>query len=185
MYLPNNVITSCKRGNKNDVLKFLQKNGKKALQYTVEDSGQSLLHISCEEGHEELVNLILSEKYKHSIDINVIDNNGWTPLHSACKGGNIQVIELLLKKGAFVRALTNEGSSPLHYFVRNEHTEENSVKFQGIISQLVKKGGIIDFQNTHGETACHQAAIRGRFLTLQFLINSSANINLTTKFVFF
>ena len=181
----NLAITQIRKKNKYELIKIIKKEGKKILQQKEDHTGQTLLHIASEEGIEDIVQHMLGDKYKSIIDINVVDDNGWTPLHAACKGGHLSIIELLLKKGAFSRALTNEGSSPLHYFVRNDYTEQETAKFHETITLLIKKGCMIDLQNTHGETPLHQAAVRGRLRTVKYLILLQANINIPTKFVFF
>ena len=175
------LITACKRGNKAEVLKILRKDGKSALKNTTDDIQQSPLHIVSEEGHEDLVNLFLQDKYR--VDVNALDSHGWTPLHSACKGGNTNIIEALLNRGAFVRALTDEKATPLHYFVRSKN--ENPISIHNILTLLIKKGNPVDSQNQNGESALHHASLSGRSQFVLYLLNIKANPNLTSVFVFF
>eukprot|EP00011_Vannellida_sp_DIVA3-517-6-12_P000083 CAMPEP_0114624238 /NCGR_PEP_ID=MMETSP0168-20121206/10666_1 /TAXON_ID=95228 ORGANISM="Vannella sp., Strain DIVA3 517/6/12" /NCGR_SAMPLE_ID=MMETSP0168 /ASSEMBLY_ACC=CAM_ASM_000044 /LENGTH=687 /DNA_ID=CAMNT_0001835511 /DNA_START=177 /DNA_END=2236 /DNA_ORIENTATION=+ len=171
------VFSLCRRSNKSELHKYVRSKGKNVVLDSRTGDNQTCLHVASENGKDEIVTLLV-EKYK--LDVNAVDSNGWTPLHSACKGGHTKIIKLLLGHGAFPRPLTNEGSSPLHYFVRNDCTDDK--EFNDIITTLVKKGCTVDLQNTHGEAPLHQAAMRGRHYCLLILLNNGANPNLQTRF---
>src|SRR4051812_653412 len=47
-------------------------------------------------------------------DVNVKDDDGWTPLHHAVCGGNLEISNYLLNNGADVNAQTMNGKTPLH-----------------------------------------------------------------------
>ena len=173
------IISACKKGSKSEVLKILKKDGKSALK-SIDEINQTPLHIVCEEGYEDLVTLFLQDKYK--VDVNALDAHGWTPLHSACKGGNTNIIEALINKGAFVRALTDEKSSPLHYFVRSKI--DDPILIHNVLSLLIKKGNPVDSQNQVGEAPLHQASINGRPQFILHLLNHKANPNLLTTYIF-
>jgi len=167
----------CLRGDKSALSKLIKKD-RAILRATDEEYGQSLLHVCAEHGREELVHYLLQEKFTGKFDINAVDKNGWTPLHSACKSGHVAIIEALLNKGAFSRALTNEGASPLHYFVRNDCNDIQL--FHSTITLLVKKSGNVDVENKHGETPLHHAAMRGRSQCVLSLLKNKANPNAVT-----
>ena len=173
------ITMSCvRKGIKYDFVRLLKKEGKNILKLKEVNCGQTPLHVASEEGFDDLVKVMLEDKYK--VDVNAIDDNGWTPLHSASNGGKLAIVEMLLKKGAFARALTNEGSSALHYLVRNDYSNQLPKLFH-VINLLLKKGSMIDLQNTHGHTPLHQSAMRGRVECLHFLLQNKANPNLQTK----
>ena len=169
----------CARGDKSSLLRLVKKEGKAILGLKDDEYGQSPLHVSAENGKEEIVQFLLQDKYQNKVEVNAVDKNGWTPLHSACKSGHLDIIELLLNKGAFCRAVTNEGASPLHYFVRNEC--KDPLKFHKTISALCKKAAAVDTENKHGETALHQAAMRGRLQNILYLLNNKADPNYRTR----
>mmetsp|Transcript_70387 Transcript_70387/g.106463 ORF Transcript_70387/g.106463 Transcript_70387/m.106463 type:complete len:662 (+) Transcript_70387:33-2018(+) len=170
---------ACERGDKAVVMKMLKKNGKDILKQPGLEYGQSPLHVCCEAGREDLVQLFLQDRYSGKIEINAVDKNGWTPLHSACKKGNLDIIELLLKKGAYQRAITNEGASPLHYFVRND--DQGDPLKHNRVMKLFLEGAFIDSENKHGETPLHQAAMKDRFQNVSFLVNAKADPNKQTR----
>lgn len=169
-----------KRGNKAELLKCLKKEGKEIVNSKSGEYGQTLLHVASYEGTSEIVELLV-DKYK--ADVNAIDRNGWTPLHSAAAAGNFEICEILLQRGSFARALTNEGASPLHYLVRSNCNDP--VLHHRVFKLLLEKGANINQQNKFGETPLHQAAQRGRTQWLLYLINNNADINVPNKFVAF
>ena len=50
---------------------------------------------------------------EHGADINVQDNNGWTPLHSASYDGALEVVRVLLEHGADVEVKKNDRMTAL------------------------------------------------------------------------
>jgi ankyrin repeat protein len=179
MALAVNPFLLTKKGLKPELLKYLKKEGKDAVNAKNGDYGQTLLHVASYEGRSEIVE-VLVDKFK--ADVNAIDRNGWTPLHSAAAAGNFEICEILLNRGSFARALTNEGASPLHYLVRSAC--KDPVLHHRVFRLILEKGANINQQNKFGETPLHQAAQRGRTQWLLYLINNSADVNVPNKFVF-
>lgn len=175
-----NIHRLARKGVKAEFIKCVKKEGKEVLSAKDGDYEQTPLHISAEEGKEEIVYLLV-DKYK--VDINAVDKNGWTPLHSAAKHAHINIMEFLINHGAFVRALTNEGSSPLHYFVRNQISDPSTC--HRIITLLIQRGAEVNGQNKYGMAPIHQAAMRGRELCLLSLLNHNADVNILTKYLSF
>lgn len=163
----------CRRGSKAEVVKFLKRNGKVLATVKDADYDQTPLHISAEAGRADLC-LYLIEKCK--ADVNAVDKNGWTPLHSSASAGHVGVLEVLLNHGAFARALTNEGASPLHYFVRNP--SHDPIILHRVLQAFVERGADVDQQNKHGEAPLHQAAMRGRTQCVLYLLNNGASPNI-------
>merc|ERR1712137_957253 len=83
--------------------------------------------------------------------------------------------EMLLRKGAVLRAVTNEGATTLHYFVRLSEGEDH-VKHNRIMKSIMA-GSFIDAENKHGQTPLHQAAGNSRFQNIIYLIQHNADCN--------
>lgn len=166
---------ACMKGDRKLVEKAIKKAGKDILKQPGLEYGQAPLHVCCEYEREDLVQYFLQDKFAGKLDINATDKNGWTPLHAACKTGNLEIIKLLIKKGAYTRAVTNEGASPLHYFVRNGDRMD-PLKHSAVMKLLID-GSYIDTENKHGETPLHQAAMNDRFQNVAYLVNAKADPN--------
>lgn len=169
----------CRRGTKAEVLKVIKRlKDKDRINEKDQDYEQTLLHILSENGRLDLCIFLID---KCRAGVNEVDKSGWTPLHSAASSGHIDVLEALLQRGAFVRALTDEQASALHYFVRNSCSDP--AVLHRVISAFVAKGADLNQKNKHGETALHQAAMRGRAQCLLCLLNFKADVNSITTYV--
>ncbi len=98
---------------------------------------------------------------------------------SAANSGNFEICKLLLERGADAVALTDAGTSALHYLVRHSH-EEFEI-FSEVLTMLLNKGSDIDSQNKHGESPLHQASFRGKKQGVEFLLQHHADVNITTQ----
>jgi ankyrin repeat protein len=72
-------------------------------------SNNSTLHISVSNNSMKMVKYFLGKKIKN---VNVKNDKGKTALHLACTTGNEDMINLLLKNGADVNALDDQGNKP-------------------------------------------------------------------------
>ena len=62
-------------------------------------------------GNESLCRLLLEQK----ADVNIQDNNGYTPLHWCASIGNEKLCRLLVEHNASVNIQDNLGYTPLHW----------------------------------------------------------------------
>ena len=168
-------LRRCAKGDKPAVIKAVKKFGKDILKRTGAEYGQTPLHVCCENGRDELASYLLQDRFSGFVNVHATEKNGWTPLHAACKGGHMDIIEMLLKRGAVLRAVTNEGATPLHYFVRLGEGDD-PVKHNRIMKTIMQ-GSFIDAENKHGQTPLHQAAGNSRFQNVIYLIQQNADCN--------
>ena len=61
--------------------------------------GQSMLHYACANGNARILDLLLSDKYKSAIDINIQNIEGNTPLHWAAVNNQFDTLKKLLDVG--------------------------------------------------------------------------------------
>ena len=82
--------------------------------------GTNCLHIAALEGHLKLCKYFLEI---HNFDVNMKDNEGWTPLHKSAKNGSFDVFSYILGKGSEIYCKTNNMKNVLHFSAENGHVD--------------------------------------------------------------
>ncbi len=80
--------------------------------------GKTLLHKACESGDAEMAALLIGK----GLNIDEIDDHGWTPLHYAAKNGDYPLVHLLLAAGADCDKKTPEALT-IQHFLQPKATE--------------------------------------------------------------
>lgn len=73
--------------------------------------GATALHIACREQNFEIVEILIRNK----ANINLQDNEGWTPLMRASLAGDEKIVKLLIKKGAIINHQNNFSESAIFH----------------------------------------------------------------------
>ena len=103
------------------------------------------------------------------LNINPVDNFGWTPLHWAAYHGYRQTLAYLKERGADIHREDNAGWVPLHRAVQGGHLE--------VIVDLLNAGAAIDAKDKSGATPLHLAATKDCLKVLKVLLERGANIH--------
>lgn len=130
----------------------------------------------------EIVKLLLKKR----ADVNVQERDGWTPLHCAANDGRFDICEVLLNSEAIdVGTINKDGTSALHYLVRNtpDDTAAGRTLFKEVLRLYLQKGGEVNSQSKHGESALHQSCLRGNVQAVEFLLENNADKDCLNKFV--
>ena len=126
----------------------------------------SLLHLTSSAETAQL----LFEKWP-SCEINVRNTKNETPLHISVRSARqISLVRYLLSHGAEVNAISNSGSTPLHFAVSD----------RDIFEELLRNNALIDVADKEGNTALHEAARAGTCDVVTALLNNGAQ-NLSNR----
>lgn len=60
---------------------------------------------------------------KNGADVNLLDEEGYSPLHWAIQEGYLDIVRLLIESGADLEKQNREGFSPLHIALLDNQTE--------------------------------------------------------------
>ncbi|XP_046550136.1 serine/threonine-protein phosphatase 6 regulatory ankyrin repeat subunit B-like [Haliotis rubra] len=186
-----------------DVLKFLVSNGAKLSH--VDDYGENILHWACRGGHVGVVKDILTQ---YSVDINSRENHGETPLMKAASGGHRNVLEFLVRLGANISCVDDDGDNILHHASVGGHAKTvqhilsqdimdiNSrgkyrrtplmgAAYYGhrkVVDLLVSKGGLTQLVDDYGYNILHLAASGGQVeMAKHILTQNIVDINSRTN----
>ncbi|EFA79079.1 hypothetical protein PPL_07904 [Heterostelium album PN500] len=106
------------------------------------------------------------------LQMNVRDQDGYTPLHKAIWGkGKISFVKILLERGADPKICTKDGRNAVHLAVAgNEYT----------IAQLLIEHSpqCLHQFDEKGHTPLHKAVINGNLVMMEMLIQHGADVNL-------
>jgi len=108
-----------------------------------------------------------------NIDFTIKNSNEHTIFIASVLKGNKAIIELLIKKGANIKATYDKRRTPLHYSAQNGKTE--------ITSLLIEKGANIEAQDDYGKTPLHYSTQNRKPETTILLIEKGANIEAKDK----
>ncbi|XP_046543661.1 ankyrin repeat domain-containing protein 50-like [Haliotis rubra] len=148
-----------------DVFELLVSMGANMSQ--VDDDGNSVLHFACRGGHLDLVKYLLSQS---SVDINSWDRDGKTPLMKAVICRQRDVLELLVRMGANMSRVDDDGNNVLHFACRGGHLD--------LVKYLVSQNSVgINCRSKDGKTPLMEAALRGKRDVFDFLVSMGANVS--------
>lgn len=131
----------------------------------VDKNGRTALHFACMYGNAQCASLLIEK----GANVNVKDNSKNSPLFYSSYGGHLPCISLLLKNGAKITDINSEGRSVLH-----------AAAWCGSIraceTLIEASPPLIDKTCSNGRTALHRAVSRDHVKLVQYLIETSADI---------
>ena len=112
---------------------------------------------------------LVKKKIESGADVNVKNNNGYTPLFLASEKGYTEIVKLLLEYGADVNVKTNYENTPLYCASINGHTE--------IVKLLLDRGADVNVKNNNGYTPLLCASSNGHTEIVKLLLEHGADVN--------
>jgi tetratricopeptide (TPR) repeat protein len=120
-------------------------------------------------GYKEIAELLISK----GADVNVKNNDGFTPLILALSNGFKELSELLIAKGAEVNVKDNNSRSPLTYSLVGGYKE--------IAELLISKGADISVKDKNGDTPLSLASANGFKELIELFIAKGVDVNIKNK----
>ena len=136
--------------------------------------GETALHLATQKGNIDAVAFLLDERARLSTK----DFAGKTPLHYAAerKEGRQLISCALIRAGAAVDVVDDDGCAPLHHFVKNN--QKNVLEYllkDRFLSRHIKID--VDVKDSDGMTALHYAAKVGNKRVCSLLLGAGADGN--------
>ena len=104
---------------------------------------------------------------ENGIDINAVDNNGYTALTMAAMHNNHAVAEVLLKHGANPNCRDNQQLTPLHWASVGKSLQSTKV--------LLDHGAKANVQDACGDTPLHDAVVYSEIEIIKELLKAGAD----------
>ncbi|XP_067669979.1 ankyrin-3-like [Haliotis asinina] len=136
----------------------------------VSDHGDSILHVACYGGHVDMVKHIL---YKYHVNLDTRNQYGRTPVMVAARMGHVSVVDLLLRRGADVSLVNDDGDNLLHVACSGGHLE--MVEYV-VLRDLVE----INSREHLGITPLMMAAKNGHIKVFDFLVSEECDLSVLT-----
>lgn len=155
------LICSAKGESHSEVCEVLLKAGADPL--LKNEDGWNAMHLAVLAGNSEIVKMLCV--HKQLIDSQI--KEGKTPLMLAAREGDLKVFDVLLKAGADLRKIDQDGWNAMHLAAINGHTE--------IVKILSAHKQLIDSKIKLGQTPLLLATEEGHLETCEVLLKAGAN----------
>ena len=126
-----------------------------------DNNNRGFLHFVSENGYDSVITKLLAKE----VQIDAIDDLGFSPLHLASSKGHVEVARTLVQNGAIVHRKSFEVQTPLHLASINGHTE--------MVHLLIAVGSNVNTQDGQNWTSLHHASINGFTEVAEILLNSN------------
>ena len=136
------LLASVEDNNAADLIDIITKSSTKPDPNFKWEDDNTFLHIAASNGHLRVCEALLD--YLENIQLNARNKNLMQPLHLAALKGHLQVAQLLVRSGAELNPIDNEGNTPLHLATKGKYLE--------LVSWLLSRGPNIHIINDEGLT---------------------------------
>jgi ankyrin repeat protein len=168
------------RAGNQEVVAYLIKQLKCDPTSTTGRLNRTLLHLAVIAGSLDLSKYLIETV---GLDINQGDANGSLPIHYAIAGMKTGLAECLLKKGADIEKVDNDGFTILHIATLTGETDlvKLCVKYIQKHCDEAKAIEIVNLSTNSGNTALHIAASKCDGVAVDVLLSAGADKKLRTK----
>ena len=135
------------------------------------EDGSNCLQIAADEGHLDFCKILLE---KSIFDVNMTDDDGWTPLHFSARNGNYELFQYFLDRGSDIFLETEDGSNCLQIAADEGHLD---------FCKILLEKSIFDVNMTDddGWTPLHFSARDGNYELFQFFLDNGGDVSQKTE----
>lgn len=133
--------------------------------------GETALHLATRLGHDAITLFLLSNAI--DINVNAMDNEGWTPLLSTPETGREVTLRMLLESGAEANQVDDKGQSPLLFTAWNGNSDAMLL--------LTEHGADINRGGPGGWSPLHAAAFKKHLNVCRILVEHGAEVDRNSK----
>ena len=135
------------------------------------NNGKNCLHIAADNGHFNLCKKLIS---KHSFDVQLPDDDGFSALHYFVKKGSYDLVKAAAALGTCINLKTNNGKNCLH--IASEYGHFN------LCRTLISKHNFdVKLPDNDGWTVLHYFAQNGSYELVKAAADMGTDINLKTN----
>jgi ankyrin repeat protein len=133
------------------------------------------IHEAAKAGNHQIIELLIHR----GSEIDLQNNDGWTPLHFASDGGHVESVLLLMNQGADVSLTDKMGRTPWRLALANGHEQvalelrQRWSELTGIEAEFMRSDQISDDQKAEALTA----ASEGRYQDVEAALDSGLPVN--------
>ncbi|XP_042204947.1 kinase D-interacting substrate of 220 kDa B-like isoform X3 [Homarus americanus] len=135
-----------------------------------DENGATALIVAASKGKPEFCNQFLL----HGADVNIEDNDQWSPIITAAKEGHVETVATLLDHGANIHHRELGGWTAVMWACYKGHT--------ALVKMLLARGADPNTQGQHHMTSLVWAAGRGHTEIVHDLLEHGAKVNIGDKF---
>ncbi|KAM3085736.1 hypothetical protein ACMFMG_002801 [Clarireedia jacksonii] len=162
------LLEASEKGNIAEILNCLRQG---ADELTLNEFGETLLHTAARRNQPKAVEALLKNE-KVKININLKDNDGWTPLYSSAYSASPELVSMILKtETADLNVRNALGETPIHGACYRDTADVLK-----LLLQKDKEEGksTIELADSHGWTPLHTACDIGKIDMVKTLLNHYA-----------
>lgn len=117
----------------------------------------------------------LAELHQHGADMNIRNNQGWSPAHVAAMVHRPAMLEMLYRMGSNMTSHDATGSTPAHYAAQNNDVDALDMIYHS--QEMPYKPDVIDTASTNGMRPSHTAALHDSLEALMYLQRHGVDLN--------
>ena len=134
--------------------------------HTPNQSGETPLFTACK-SQSGILNLLL----EYGVDVNVLNQQGWSPLHTAVEAGHLPLVKSLIQSNCFVNVQDIAGLTPLAV-----------CKDPSIAHVLLLNGADLNLTSHQGVSPLQRNVMANQLYMVQFLLKNGAQYTSSSVF---